>query len=43
VLIAVIVRNNKIIIPRGDDCVKLNDRIIIITSILNIVNLTEIF
>lgn len=43
VLIAVIVRNNKIIIPRGDDCIKLNDRIIIITSILNIVNLTEIF
>ncbi len=43
VLIAVIVRDSKIIIPRGDDCIKINDRTIIITSILNIVNLTEIF
>lgn len=43
VLIAVIARKNRIIIPRGDDCIKLNDRIIIITSLLNIAALTEIF
>jgi len=43
VLIAVIVRDNKIIIPKGDDYIKINDRIIIITSALNIIKLTEIF
>jgi trk system potassium uptake protein TrkA len=42
VLIAVIARDNKIIVPRGDDYIQLNDSIIVITSQPHMTNLTEI-
>lgn len=42
-LIAVIVRNGQIIIPRGEDTIQLKDSIIIITSQPNIANLADIF
>lgn len=42
-LIAVIVRNGQIIIPRGDDSIRLKDSIIVITSQPNIANLADIF
>lgn len=43
ILIAVIARDNKIIIPRGDDYIKLDDSIIVITSQPHMTSLTEIF
>lgn len=43
VLIASIVRGNDLIVPRGDDCVKINDSVIIITTNKGIHDLNEIF
>lgn len=42
-LIATIVRNNKIIIPTGDDCLKVNDRIIIVSKDMKILQIDDIF
>lgn len=42
VLIATIVRDNKIIIPTGKDCIQHNDNVIIITKQKNIMNLNNI-
>jgi trk system potassium uptake protein TrkA len=42
-LIAVIVRDGQIIIPRGDDSIRLKDSIIVITSQPNIASLADIF
>ena len=41
-LVAIIVRNNKIIIPTGDESLKLNDRVIIVTK-KTIFNINDIF
>lgn len=42
-LIATIVRNNKIIIPTGDDMLKVNDRVIVVTRNSKLLNINEIF
>lgn len=42
-LVATIVRNNKIIIPTGDDYLKVNDRVIIITKNMKVLNIDDIF
>ncbi len=31
-LICCIIRDNKVIIPNGDDCIKLNDRVVVVTT-----------
>jgi len=41
-LIAAIVRGNEVIIPRGNDVIKKNDRVIVITKFKNISDLKEI-
>ncbi|MCR1950794.1 MULTISPECIES: Trk system potassium transporter TrkA [unclassified Clostridium] len=43
ILVATIVRNNKIIIPTGDDSLKVNDRVIIVTKNMNILHIDDIF
>lgn len=42
-LVATIVRNNKIIIPTGDDYLKINDRVIIVSKDMKIVQIDDIF
>ncbi len=42
-LIATIVRDNKIIIPSGDDCLKPLDRVIVVTQNANLLSLSGIF
>ena len=42
-LVATIVRNNKIIIPTGDDYLKVNDRVIIVSKDIKIVQIDDIF
>lgn len=42
-LIATIVRDNKIIIPTGDDCLKVNDKVIVVTQNANLLSLSGIF
>ena len=43
ILIASIVRNNVHIVPRGDDCLKLNDSVVIVTINKGFNNLSDIF
>ena len=43
ILVATIVRNNKIIIPTGDDCLKVNDRVIIVNKNMKVLNIDDIF
>ena len=43
ILVATIVRNNNIIIPTGDDFLKVNDRVIIITKNINLLHIDGIF
>lgn len=42
-LVATIVRKNKIIIPTGDDCLKVNDRVIIVSKDMKILQVDDIF
>ena len=42
-LIATIVRDNKIIIPTGDDHLKPDDRVIVVTQNANLLSLSGIF
>lgn len=43
VLIATIVRNNEIIIPHGNDVIKLNDRVILVTKAMSLDRIDDIF
>ena len=43
ILIASIVRGNELIIPKGDDCLKLNDSVVIITTTKGFNDLKNIF
>lgn len=43
VLIARIVRGNELIVPRGEDCLKINDSVIIVTTNKGLHDLNEIF
>ncbi len=43
ILVATIVRNNKIIIPTGDDFLKVNDRVIIVTKNMKVLHIDDIF
>ena len=43
ILVATIVRNKKIIIPTGDDCLKVDDRVIIITKNIKLSSIDDIF
>ena len=42
-LIACIIRENKVIIPGGNDCIKLGDNVIVVTTHKNFDDLTDIF
>ncbi|MGL5381466.1 Trk system potassium transporter TrkA [Clostridium sp.] len=42
-LVSTILRNNKIIIPTGDDCLKNDDRVIIVTKNTNLLDINDIF
>lgn len=42
-IVATIVRNNKIIIPTGDDCLKIDDRVIIISNNMKVLQVDDIF
>ncbi|MBR4319620.1 MAG: Trk system potassium transporter TrkA [Oscillospiraceae bacterium] len=42
-LIAGIIRNNKRIIPSGDDCLKLNDSVIVVTTSQKVSSLDDVF
>lgn len=42
-LIGCIIRDNKVIIPDGNDCIKLNDSVIIVTTHKNFDDLTDAF
>ncbi|MGL5353149.1 MAG: Trk system potassium transporter TrkA [Clostridium sp.] len=42
-LVATIVRNNKIIIPTGDESLKINDRVIIVTKDSKLLHINNIF
>ncbi|MCR4943995.1 MAG: Trk system potassium transporter TrkA [Clostridium sp.] len=42
-IVAVIVREDKIIIPTGDDCIKIGDRVIVITKDHTLLDINEIF
>jgi trk system potassium uptake protein TrkA len=42
-LIACIIRDSKVIIPNGDECIKLNDNVIVVTTHKNFDDLTDIF
>ena len=42
-LIACIIRQNEVIIPGGNDCIKLNDNVIVVTTHKNFDDLTDIF
>ena len=43
ILVATIVRNNKIIIPAGDDYLKVNDRVIIVSKDMMVLHIDDIF
>lgn len=43
ILVATIVRNNKIIIPAGDDYLKVNDRVIIVSKDMKVLHIDDIF
>ena len=43
ILIASIVRGNELIIPKGDDCLKLNDSVVVITTNKGFNDLSDIF
>ncbi|MBQ9898408.1 MAG: NAD-binding protein, partial [Ruminococcus sp.] len=43
VLLASIVRGNELIVPKGDDCIKLNDSVIIVTTHKGFRDLSDIF
>ncbi|HPY83849.1 MAG TPA: Trk system potassium transporter TrkA [Ruminococcus flavefaciens] len=43
VLIASIARGNELIIPKGDDCLKINDSVVVVTTNKGLVNLSDIF
>lgn len=43
VLVAAIIRDNKTIIPKGNDCIRNHDNLIIITRENNVTNLNDIF
>ena len=43
ILVATIVRNNKIIIPTGDDCLKENDKVIIVSENKKLLSIDDIF
>ncbi|MDE5583186.1 MAG: Trk system potassium transporter TrkA [Ruminococcus sp.] len=43
ILIASIVRGNELIIPKGDDCLKLNDSVVIVTTTKGLNDLKNIF
>ena len=43
ILVATIVRNNKIIIPTGDDYLKVNDRVIIVSKNMKVLHIDDIF
>ena len=43
ILIASIVRGNELIIPKGDDCLKVNDSVVIVTTNRGFGDLKEIF
>ena len=42
-LIACIIRDNEVIIPKGSDCIKLNDSVVIVTTHKNFDDLTDAF
>jgi trk system potassium uptake protein TrkA len=42
-LIACIIRNNKVIIPDGNECIKLNDGVIVVTTHKDFEDLTDAF
>ena len=42
-LIASIVRGNELIIPKGDDCLKVNDSVVIVTTNTGFKDLSDIF
>lgn len=42
-LIACIIRNNEVIIPNGNDCIRLGDNVIVVTTHKNFDDLTDIF
>ena len=42
-LIACIIRQNEVIIPNGNDCIKLGDNVIVVTTHKNFDDLTDIF
>lgn len=43
VLIASIVRENDLIIPKGDDCLKINDSVVVVTTTSGLEDLSDIF
>ena len=43
ILIASIVRGNELIIPKGDDCLKLNDSVVVISTTKGFHDLSNIF
>ena len=43
ILIASIVRGNELIIPKGDDCLKVNDSVVVITTSKGFHDLSNIF
>jgi trk system potassium uptake protein TrkA len=43
VLIASIVRGNELIVPRGDDCLKVDDSVIVVTTGKGLHDLSDIF
>jgi trk system potassium uptake protein TrkA len=42
-LISCIIRENKVIIPNGNDCIKLNDRVLVVTTHKDFEDLTDAF
>lgn len=42
-LIACIIRNHKVIYPGGNDCIELNDRVVVVTKSNHITSINEIF
>ena len=43
ILIASIVRGNELIIPKGDDCLKVNDSVVVVTTNTGFKDLSDIF
>ena len=42
-LVACLIRDNKVIIPKGSDCIKLNDSVVVVTTHKNFDDLTDAF